>query len=162
MRKKWVMILLVFGVVLAGCASEPEIIVVTATPEPLPSATPTPGPCDVEQLEVFADAAEDFMEEFADGVDVAGNTARISLSGPIMNLQSLTNNFQAYPFPVCASAARMVMIKGADKVIEGFIGFMGQNLTDRTANSMIDEGIEAMILASSAIEELRLCAPNCD
>lgn len=71
---------------------------------------------------VFAVALQ--RSKWSDASTLASSTARIALSGPVANLQTLRRETQAMIVPPCLDRAKATLLEGMGKEIEGFVIFM--------------------------------------
>lgn len=58
---------------------------------------------------------------------LAGASSRISLSGPVMNMQNIKHEADALVVSKCMLSAKANLSAGMDSIINGYIAFMGQN-----------------------------------
>lgn len=58
---------------------------------------------------------------------LAGSTSRISLSGPVMNMQNIKHEVDALVVSKCMLTPKANLSAGMDSIINGYIAFMGQN-----------------------------------
>jgi hypothetical protein len=69
----------------------------------------------------------DIYSRWKSAETVAGASARIALSGPVMNLQSIKREADALVVSKCMLTAKANLSAGMDSIINGYIAFMGQN-----------------------------------
>ncbi len=58
---------------------------------------------------------------------IAGASARIALSGPVMTMQNIKQEADALVVSKCMLTAKANLSAGMDSIIKGYIAFMGQN-----------------------------------
>lgn len=58
---------------------------------------------------------------------LAGASSRISLSGPVMNMQNIKHEADGLVVSRCMFTAKANLSAGIDSIINGYIAFMGQN-----------------------------------
>lgn len=58
---------------------------------------------------------------------LASPTSRISLSGPVMNMQNIKHEVDALVVSKCILTPKANLSAGMDSIINGYIAFMGQN-----------------------------------
>lgn len=63
--------------------------------------------------------------QWNDATTLANNTARIALSGPVGKLQEIKREAESLMVPECLVEPKKKMIEGMNKIIEGFMQFMG-------------------------------------
>lgn len=128
-------LLAVVAIVLVGCSSEPEVVVVTATLEPA-TATPipstdTPEPTATLEPDYLAEYMDWFVEIFAnrweDAFSIASSTPYANLSTPVAELQALRREAQAISSPdPRVQAAHGVLIEALDGAIETFLELLAR------------------------------------
>jgi hypothetical protein len=72
-------------------------------------------------------AAADLSRQYQrwkDGSALADSTARIALSGPVSNLQTIRREVNDMIVPACMDGAKAALIEGMDAQIRGFMLFM--------------------------------------
>jgi|CXWK01.1.fsa_nt_gi hypothetical protein len=118
--------------------------------------TPTPEP---QQL--YADQAADYLAELAalrqrwlDALEIADSTARISLAGPVGELQAIRREIGALEGPACAQGAGAALYIHSEAVIDGFLLFM-QDEPESQINAKFDEALTALELYDAALGDIR-------
>lgn len=82
---------------------------------------------DAKAKDILATAlkgADDVMARWDDAVTIATNTARMSLSTPISNLQAIKRDAAALTVPPCLAAGKAELLKGMELMLEGYLEFM--------------------------------------
>lgn len=92
-------------------------------------------------------AVDALMARWDDAAQVAGSTARVSLSGPVAQLQAIRRETQALVVPPCLERGKAEMIKGMEAKIDGVLGFMsGSGATAELYAAQKDtEALEAFV-----------------
>lgn len=117
--------------------------------------------CSKRNVQTYLDAVVPLFTQWNDQLIVANSTGRISLSGPISNLQTTKREFLAIEHPVCLNSAHNSVSKGMNAVIDGFVAFMSNNEINlastqiKAGSNDIDTGIDSMIA-------IKKCAPHCE
>jgi len=90
--------------------------------------------CNVDKYSNDTDA---MLAKWDDAVDVADSTARMSLSGPIAELQTIKREASAYKPPECFAEAHTKLLKYMDATIDGYLAFMADK-GDVSVNSLFE------------------------
>ena len=69
----------------------------------------------------------DIYSRWKSAESLAGASSRISLSGPVMNMQNIKHEVDVLVVSKCMLTAKANMAAGMDSIINGYIAFMGQN-----------------------------------
>lgn len=69
----------------------------------------------------------DIYSRWKSAETLAGATSRISLSGPVMNMQNIKREADALVVSKCMLTAKANLTAGMDSIINGYIAFMAQN-----------------------------------
>jgi|GEM_PF-5721445 len=69
----------------------------------------------------------DIYSRWKSAETLAGASARISLSGPVMNMQNIKREADALVVSKCMLTPKANLSAGMDSIINGYIAFMGQN-----------------------------------
>lgn len=80
-------------------------------------------------------------EQWDDALAIANSTARMSLSGPLGDLQSLNRDTKQIDVPECAASAHEAMLDYQEAIIDAFLAFMG-NENDSVVNARFDTAQE--------------------
>ena len=138
--KRSVPFLLIFLFTLVACGGSSEAAIATgvaatleanvvqtavvATQRALDTPTPELQVLCAEQAKEYLEELERLEEQWFDAVEVADSTSRISLSGPVGELQTIKREIEELEGPECASGAGNALFRHAEYVIEGFLLFM--------------------------------------
>lgn len=143
------LILLIIALVLVGCSglAAPKP---TPTITPMPTATPT---CIVAAADYIEDT-NNLLERWDDALAIADSTARISLSGPIADLQEIKREAGDLEYPPCARKAHVAMTIFMDAYIDAYLAFMAQK-TLTTINVAFFDAERAYQNYVEAMAELR-------
>lgn len=112
--------LLLVALLLVGCAGAPAVAEPTAIPEPTATLTCAEASAD------YRAAVDGILTTWDDANAVAGSTARISLSGPVQDLQAIARDVDALDPPPCADKAHSLLTDYMRRVIDGYLSFMAQ------------------------------------
>lgn len=77
-----------------------------------------------DTLTVSKKAVDDVFMRWEDAVKVASTTSRISLSGPVANLQSIRREAEQLTVAPCMDRAKSSLIESMGSTIDGFLEFM--------------------------------------
>lgn len=130
-----VMLLVVILALLAGCGPTPTPTVTplpTATPEPtitvtpVPTETPvpTPRPTCTELSTSFVTNVENLLRRWDDADQVAGATPRMSLAGPVSDLQALKREAENLEVLDCAKPVKVYLVNYMDSTVSAYLDFM--------------------------------------
>ena len=92
------------------------------------TATQVPG-CIMNDSKRAVDLMGKYAQEWDDAVTLATNSSRISLAGPVGQLQRIRRDVQGQAWPECARRAQSALVEAMDYTIDGFTGFMGDRST---------------------------------
>lgn len=117
--------------------------------------TPTPQP---QQL--CADQAVDYLADlktlqarWMDALEIADSTSRISLAGPVGELQAIRREIGALEGPDCARAAGAALYIHSEAVIDGFLLFM-QDEPESQIDAKFEEAFTALELYQEALADI--------
>jgi hypothetical protein len=119
------------------------------------------GPCGVTPVKEATDQIHDRMTEFQDAMDVAASTARMSLSGPVAELQSIRRATDDIEVPACLSEAKDFTVRGMQNYIQSFTAFMAEE-PDATVGNYMDAGLVDISQASQEFTAVSQCVPFCN
>ncbi len=137
--KKYLFLLIAISVLIAGCQN-------TYCP-------PDEAEASIAELKLIA-------EEWDDALFLARSTPRMSLSGPIGELQQIRRNVSNLDVPECLEKSRKSLELGMYSAIEGMLAFMGQESDESVSkyfklyNKQLDDYLEE-------IKEVNKCLPRC-
>lgn len=94
-------------------------------------------PTCAESTEEYRAAVDLIIEEWDDAVQIADSTARMSLSGPLGELQSINRNTKQLEVPECAAESHESLLSYQEGIIAGFLAFMGQE-EDATVTNLFE------------------------
>ncbi len=116
--------------------------------------TPTPPPsCAAVSQNYLIDVVPE-MERWVDALKVAKSTARISLAGPLSDLQAIRRDVAVLDPPTCIADAHNALIRHMDHSIESFLLFM-QKAPQIQIDSEIEEANKAMETFNRDLEAIR-------
>ena len=116
--------------------------------------------CPPEEAELAIDELQNLAEEWDDAFEVANSTSRISLSGPIGDLQEIKRDVGSLDIPDCLTDVQDNLVKAMESGIDAFIAFMGKESDQTIKNHFTLYGffIDKYHEELSDVEE---CLPNC-
>lgn len=118
------------------------------------------GPCGVNLVKEAAAQLQSKTEEFRDAFDVAASTSRMSLSGPVSDMQAIRRETNAIEVPACLENAKGLAVEGMQDAIDGFFAFLSEE-SDADVNDRILAGVGQIADASVEVEDVSACAPFC-
>jgi hypothetical protein len=92
--------------------------------------------CDPDK---YRDKVEPILDEWDDAVDVAQQTARMSLAGQIDRLQEIKREMAGLEVQECVDDAHDELIDYMDSTIDAFLAFLGQE-ADTTVQNHFEAG----------------------
>ncbi len=118
------------------------------------------GPCGVNPVKEAANQLQAKAEEFSDAFNIAVSTSRISLAGPISDMQAIKRDADDIQVPACMEKARALTVEGMDHSISGMIAFMGQE-NDATVEGFLTLAQVRTQDATAEVGRITKCAPFC-
>jgi prophage DNA circulation protein len=105
-----------------------------------------------------SDALAAAQARWKDALRVADATSRVSLSGPVSNLQTIRRETEALMLPECLGAARKKLAEGMQVQIDGFLTFMANTgeMGKILAGGKLEDGAK---LVQDAQAEAERCQP---
>jgi hypothetical protein len=119
------------------------------------------GPCGVKVVDAGVAEMDRVLDEFLDIFQVASNTGRINLSGPIIQMQEVKRDMEDLDVPVCLIPAKEAYVLAIENSVEGFLAFMNQS-ADSLIDSYFDKAVDNRWLGDELILEVLECYPFCD
>jgi hypothetical protein len=119
------------------------------------------GPCGVQRVTEAVEQMQVKADEFDDALTVASSTARISLSGPVAQLQTIRRETDNIAVPACLQTAKNLTVSGMQSYIDSLISFMGE-VDDFTVNAQMTQGNNYLSQAVAELEDVSVCAPFCN
>lgn len=168
--KHLILVLSLTLLVLAACAgSSPEAAIATgvaatleaqvvetavvATRRALDTPTPEPQLLCADQAADYLAELDDLRARWMDALEIADSTARMSLAGPVGELQDIRREIGALEGPECARMAGAALYMHADAAIDGFLLFM-QDEPESQIDAKFDEAFDALDVYNSALDEI--------
>lgn len=124
---------------------------VVATQEAAFTPTPLPQLTCAEEASAFLGSLSSILGRWQDAIDVANSTARVSLAGPVGELQAIRREVDEQDVPSCATPAKIALVSSMDHLIEAFLLFM-QESADSRINQEFDESATAMDYFSTLVQ----------
>jgi hypothetical protein len=118
------------------------------------------GPCGTKKVEQAVIQMDDLLNKWVDAENIAGSAPRISLAGPISNLQSIRTEFSNLEVPVCMEKSKSELLSGMENALQGYIAFLGQE-SDYTVGGYFDEATTHTKNFTDLMKEVEACAPFC-
>jgi hypothetical protein len=109
--------------------------------------TPTPRPpIEQEAIVTAVPALNVLYNKWKDALKLAESTARISLAGPVGNLQAIRQRTESLLVPDCFVTPKQTLTKGMSIIIEGFLQFVQDaNLGKYIAAATFEEGRKILV-----------------
>jgi len=82
--------------------------------------------CTTSDGKRVVDVLQQYTQEWDDTTTLASNSPRMSLAGPVSQLQRIRRELQGQKWPECARRAQSTFVLAMDAEIEVFTDFMGQ------------------------------------
>ncbi len=118
------------------------------------------GPCGIVPVKNTVKELQDITTEWQDTEKIASSTPRISLSGPISQLQSLRRKTANLTTPDCAQNAKTQLIAGMDYTIDSYLVFASQG-SQEIINQKFSLSGMAFDRYAEELNHLTYCAPSC-
>lgn len=96
-----------------------------------------------EQTVDYRAAVDDIVERWDDAAEIANSTARMSLSGPLGELQDIKRDTGDIEVPECAADAHAALIDYQETIIDSFLAFMGQE-DDETVSRLFSRASDKL------------------
>jgi len=119
------------------------------------------GPCGVKSIRTSLDLLTEQLETFDDALQIANSTGRISLSGPIADLQEISRDTDKLEVTECLIPARSWLVYSMDKYTTAFLKF-ASNEDDGVVSAWFSGGTSALSSYTDEIIRIQECAPNCE
>ena len=127
--------LVVFSLLLSGCAVVAPPPTPTVTPTDVPTATVPP--CTRDD---YLDSTEALVHEWTDAVAIAAATSRIALSGPVSDLQDIHRRSETLPIRDCYQSVHQHLVSYQAATIDAFLGYMNnQYLRVKDAGQIVED-----------------------
>lgn len=72
----------------------------------------------------YIEITSDIEEQWHDALDIANSTARMSLSGPIGDMQQIIRDYKKLEVPECYSSTHGLFIDSYEQTVDAFLAFM--------------------------------------
>jgi hypothetical protein len=118
------------------------------------------GPCGTIKVDRAATELLDADSRFTDAFSIANATPRISLDGPLGELQEIRRDTVRIQVPACLENAQEILVGSMETTIDGFIAFMNQESDTEVTMHFVNAGSQ-LGLALDEIEAIKACAPTC-
>jgi len=162
---RYALVLMVFCVLLAGCAGNVSTVVIptptvepqsTSTPAPTstpePTLTPVPQTCSVLS-ESFLAETKTLLAEWDDAKKVAQSSTRVTMGPQVSMLQEIRRRFMGLNAPTCAKQYQDAMARSMNKTMDSYLAFM-QNLSESAVRVHREMAAEALDEANQALAEM--------
>ena len=126
---------------------------IQATQRALDTPTPEPELLCADQAAGYLDELDALRERWMDAFEIANSTARMSLAGPVGELQAIRREIDALEGPACARMAGRALYDHTESVIDGFLLFM-QDEPESAVNAKFDAAIVAIDRYYSALDTI--------
>ena len=118
------------------------------------------GPCGTkvvaQSVSEFEMADSKFVKEF----EAASLLSRVSLSGPISNLQEVKRTTGQIKIPACLGPAKTIYLKGMQEGIDGLSAF-SRKKADSVVNGHVNSSRLLLDYAASELITISKCTPFC-
>ena len=94
--------------------------------------------CGVNKTE-YKESASSTLESFMRAFNIAGQTPRMSLTAPILNMEDARQEWDDIELPKCAEKGHETVSNGMDEYISGYLAFQGQD-SETTVNTHFRNG----------------------
>jgi hypothetical protein len=118
------------------------------------------GPCGVTKVKDSLKEISDIMNRWEDAESIASSTSRVSLSGPVADLQAIQRDAEKLTMPGCMTPIKEKLTHAMEYSIKGYLAFM-QEATDSTVGIYFDQAGSDMAELADLILVVKACAPNC-
>jgi len=128
-------------------------LTVRILPTPTITLVPTAVSC-YEQSQSFISQLDAQTTAWDDAIAIANSTSRISLSGPISNLQNIRREVSNLDYPVCAQFVYQHALEYMNSTIEGFLSFMSDD-PDSVVNKHFDTASNQLTIFVLSLLDLK-------
>jgi hypothetical protein len=118
------------------------------------------GPCGINRLQASSKAISSLLTRFSDELQVANSTPRMSLAGPVSNLQQIKRETDDLVVPACLDMAKGYAVGSMVDGINGFIAFMGQE-DNSVVTSHLNSATSQAQYFQDELVRVQACAPFC-
>ena len=142
-----ILLVLLFTLNVSACGNAPTptpvttVVIESATPAPLPSATNTPDLCAKENIQAEVQKVHKLMREFDDGSTLAASVPTDQLTPVISDLQRIRRDAEDLPTPSCLITLKTHEINHMNLVIGTLINLISY-ANGSISKNVIDQGIE--------------------
>lgn len=144
--------LLLLAFLFVGCT---QSVFIKSTP------TPEQTNCKLEDVDKATAEMGELLMRFVDGEKIAGSTPRMSLAGPVAELQAIRRDATSLVVPQCLELAKMYLTLAMDNSIEGYLSFLADE-SDFQVNKHFEDAATNTKSYGAEMERVKECAPNCD
>jgi hypothetical protein len=81
----------------------------------------------------YIELTEDIEARWLDAVDLASNTSRMSLSGPLSEMQAILREYKSLEVPECYEEIHEKFIESYEYTIDGFLAFLAQESDEQVS-----------------------------
>lgn len=121
-----------------------------------PKAEPTGifSNCTPNEAQSVVDALSPIALEFSDAYDLASNTGRGALSGPIADMQQTRRTLTSLDTPPCGDDIKAALTTAYEGAIDGFLAFQSQDLEVSVAEEF-EKATRSFETANELLTDLR-------
>ena len=120
------------------------------------------GPCGTTKVDdAFAELVP-LLDEYNDTDRIASTTARINLSGPVSQLQSILRDIKKIEVPGCMDKGYNLIVDGFETNIDAYIAFMGGDENELLATTYYNNAVDLVGRGMKELDRIRECAPICE
>lgn len=128
---------LMFAFALIGCSQSETARIMEACEEAFPT---------------YAEEMSDIQAEWMDALDIATSTSRISLAGPISDLQSIQRRAEKVEAPECVLIEHDEYVEGMDTLVDFMLDFLADPDAE-VDDEEIDEATDQIIALWLIVEQ---------
>lgn len=118
------------------------------------------GPCGVNTVNEASKLLVDQLNIYDEAYQVATSSPRISLIGPVTQIQQILMDTKEVVVPSCMQKAKIALVTSMEAAIRGFLAFMAQE-ADVTVHSLMDQSLTHLGVFTTELETVNKCAPFC-
>jgi hypothetical protein len=118
------------------------------------------GPCGVTRVEDAGHVLRDQVQVYDDAYNIAASTARISLAGPVAELQRILRETENIEVPSCMEKAKNELVLSIDDSVKAFLAFMSEE-SDIAVGSLLDSSVTHLGNFNKEMDVVDACKPFC-
>ena len=111
--KKLTIVLVLVAILMSACGPKEVVIV---------ERIPVVEECTQSE---YIEATQNLEGQWNDALALANNSSRMSLSGPLSEIQAILREFKRLELAECYQGAHTIRVHSHELVVEGFLSFLG-------------------------------------